>query len=89
MRPFFFTNAEKPRRIFSLELTGKVPIKKIKIEPEAETPDLFLNTIEKIIDTFKEEKDTDLVMKKRLRSTSQVPNVFAKTKSRTQNAEIQ
>ena len=64
----FFSRMETDQEAqFSLHITKKLPVNENEIESEAKTPDVSLNTIEKFIDTFKEEDEIDLAMVEKLR----------------------
>ena len=70
-----------PEAQFLLRLPEKVPVREIEIESEAETPDVFLNTIEKIIDAFKEEDEIDLARVEKLKELAIKKRYFEKQKA--------
>ena len=72
---------------FFCRLTEKVPVREFEIELEAETPDVSLNTIEKIIDAFKEEDEIDLAVVEKLKELGMYEaylEIFDKTETITQ-----
>ena len=61
LQSHMFQERQIMRRIFFHE---KEPVREIQIQSEAETPDVPLNTIEKIVDSFKEDGESDLATQK-------------------------
>ena len=78
---FFSRMQTDPEAQFSLRLTEKVPVREIEIESEAETPDVSLNTIEEIIDAFKEEDEIDLAMVEKLKELGMYETYLQKQKA--------